>query len=68
MLERAKMAAAFHFLQAGPKMIWQFGELGYDIDINYISRLAEKPLPWGEGNLEYYEYDAIMMLTPQFWS
>lgn len=54
-LERLKMGAAFHFLQSGPKMLWQFGELGYDIDINYIDRLAEKPLPWGEGNLGYYE-------------
>lgn len=54
-LERLKMAAAFHFLQPGPKMIWQFGELGYDIDINYLGRLGEKPLPWGEGNLGYYE-------------
>jgi len=28
-LDRLKMAGAFHFLLPGPKMIWQFGELGY---------------------------------------
>ncbi len=28
-LDRLKMAAAFHFLLPGPKMLWQFGELGY---------------------------------------
>lgn len=55
LLERAKMGAAFHLLQAGPKMIWQFGELGYDIDIDYNERTGEKPLVWGDGNLGYYE-------------
>ena len=29
-LNRMKMAAAFFLLTPGPKMIWQFGELGYD--------------------------------------
>lgn len=28
-LERQKMAGAFFFLWPGPKMLWQFGELGY---------------------------------------
>ena len=54
-LERAKMAAAFHLLQSGPKMIWQFGELGYDIPINYNGRTGEKPLVWGTESLGYYE-------------
>jgi 1,4-alpha-glucan branching enzyme len=54
-LERAKMAAAFFFTLPGPKMLWQFGELGYDIDINFNGRVGNKPLPWGEGNLGYYE-------------
>lgn len=31
----------------GPKMIWQFGELGYDYSINYNGdRTAEKPVVW----------------------
>ncbi|MFM6936587.1 MAG: hypothetical protein ACKOXH_02725, partial [Aquirufa sp.] len=33
-LERMKMAAATFFTIPGPKMIWQFGELGYDVSIN----------------------------------
>ncbi|MEL6656427.1 MAG: alpha-amylase family glycosyl hydrolase [Bacteroidota bacterium] len=55
MYERVKMAAAFAFLIPGPKMMWQFDELGYDIDINFNGRVGNKPLPWGEGGLGYYE-------------
>ncbi len=55
MYERVKMAAAFTFLFTGPKMIWQFDELGYDIDINLNGRLGRKPLPWGNAGLGYYE-------------
>src|SRR2546430_6688295 len=32
-LKRNEMAAAFCFMMPGPKMIWQFGELGYDYSI-----------------------------------
>jgi len=45
-LKRIKLAAAFFFTVPGPKMIWQFGELGYDISIDYNGRLSEKPLRW----------------------
>jgi len=55
MYERMKLAAAFTYLYPGPKMIWQFDELGYDIDINFNGRTGNKPLPWGEGGLGYYE-------------
>lgn len=55
MYERVKMAAAFTFLFPGPKMMWQFDELGYDIDIDYKGRLGRKPLPWGPDGLGYYE-------------
>lgn len=55
MMERAKMAAAFNLLQPGTKMIWQFDELGYDVDINYKGRIGVKPLPWGKDGLGYYE-------------
>ncbi len=34
-LNRIKLAAAFYFTIPGPKMIWQFGELGYDYSIFY---------------------------------
>ena len=53
--ERVKMAAAFAYLFPGPKMMWQFDELGYDIDINFNGRVGRKPLPWGANGLGYYE-------------
>ena len=45
-LERVKMAGAFFFLIPGPKMIWQFGELGYDYSIDYNGRVGNKPIRW----------------------
>jgi 1,4-alpha-glucan branching enzyme len=45
-LKRAEMAAAFFFAIPGPKMIWQFGELGYDVNIDYNGRTGEKPIKW----------------------
>ena len=54
-LERVKLASAFYYTVPGPKMIWQFGELGYDIDINFNGRVGRKPLPWGPNGLGYYE-------------
>jgi hypothetical protein len=53
--ERMKMTAAFAYLFPGPKMIWQFDELGYDIDINFNGRTGRKPLPWGDEGIGYYE-------------
>lgn len=55
MFERVKMAYAFNFLQPGPKMIWQFDELAYDIDINFNGRVGRKPYVWGAGSLNYYK-------------
>ena len=54
-LERIKLAAAFYFLIPGPKMIWQFGELGYDYSINYPCmtsdcRVDPKPIRWDYKN------------------
>jgi hypothetical protein len=45
-LERMKMAAATFLTIPGPKMIWQFGELGYDVSINENGRTGTKPLKW----------------------
>lgn len=53
-IERLKTNAAFFLTLPGPKMIWQFGELGYDIDINYNGRVGNKPLPWGSASTGYY--------------
>lgn len=45
-LNRMKMAAALQFMIPGPKMIWQFGEFGYDVSINSNGRTGSKPLLW----------------------
>jgi hypothetical protein len=53
-LKRMELTAAFGLLTPGPKMIWQFGELGYDFSINYCTdgtvnsncRTGNKPIRW----------------------
>jgi len=45
-LSRAALTAALFIPVPGPKMIWQFGELGYDISIDQNGRTGEKPLHW----------------------
>ncbi len=49
-LGRIKLASAFYYSIPGPKMIWQFGELGYDYSINYNGRTGNKPIKW-----DYYQ-------------
>jgi 1,4-alpha-glucan branching enzyme len=45
-LERSKAAAALFFAYPGPKMLWQFGEFGYDVSIDFNGRTGLKPLKW----------------------
>lgn len=45
-LERMKALAAIFFSYPGPKMLWQFGEFGYDVSINFNDRVGNKPLKW----------------------
>lgn len=50
-LRRIGMSTLFHTIVPGPKMYWQFGELGYDYSINWPSdtdsdRLTPKPPKW----------------------
>lgn len=45
-LDRTQAAATFLLISPGPKMIWQFGEFGYDISIDENGRTGEKPLKW----------------------
>ena len=61
-LARMELSACFNLPLPGPKMIWQFGELGYDYSINTCSdgvtisedcRVAAKPVKW-----EYREVPA----------
>jgi 1,4-alpha-glucan branching enzyme len=70
-LNRSKMATTFFMMLAGPKMIWQFGELGYDISIDQNTRVGEKPVLWS-----YYDdsrrkdlfnvYKALLKLRAQY--
>ena len=46
-LARVPLQTAFVVMMPGPKMIWQFGEFGYDIHINHNGRTGRKPIPWG---------------------
>ena len=48
-LARTEAAAVILMTLPGPKMIWQFGELGYDYELN-DDRLAHKPPRW-----DYYD-------------
>lgn len=50
-LDRMKTMGAT-FLIPGPKMLWQFGELGYDYSIDFNGRTGNKPIPW---DLGYHE-------------
>lgn len=43
--QRMKQNAAFFFMIPGPKMLWQFGEFGYDLELNN-DRLGIKPTQW----------------------
>lgn len=53
-LDRVKAAALFFYTIPGPKMLWQFGEMGYDESINRCPdgtisedcRVAAKPAKW----------------------
>lgn len=45
-LARIRLASTFFYTIPGPKMLWQFGELGYDYSIDYNGRLGEKPVRW----------------------
>jgi 1,4-alpha-glucan branching enzyme len=55
-LDRVEMAAALFYTVPGPKMLWQFGERGYDYSINRCPdgtidpncRLAPKPSRWND--------------------
>lgn len=48
------MTGAFFYMGPGPKMLWQFGELGFDFSINRCTdgtvnnncRLDKKPIRW----------------------
>ncbi len=61
-LERMALAGVFFFTIPGPKMIWQFGELGYDYSIDYDCRVCNKPIRW-----DYYD-TGVRRRVYQLWS
>lgn len=79
-LKRAALSAAFYIPLPGPKMIWQFGELGYDYSINACTdgvtisndcRVAEKPIRWdyadNTARKELYNvYSKLVTLKTQY--
>ncbi|MDD5766176.1 MAG: alpha-amylase family glycosyl hydrolase [Candidatus Marinimicrobia bacterium] len=58
-LNRIKLDMAFFLTLPGPKMIWQFEELGYDFSIELNGRTGEKPIHWDyfddENRLKLYK-------------
>jgi len=56
-LNRMKLAGAFFFTYPGAKMLWQLGELGYDISIDDPCRLCAKDPNW-----QYYQDDLRLKL------
>lgn len=70
-LERSQLATAFFLSLAGPKMIWQFGELGYDVSIDQNGRVGEKPVLWNylddAKRLKLFDvYSAMLALRRQY--
>ncbi|HSG68756.1 MAG TPA: alpha-amylase family glycosyl hydrolase, partial [Bacteroidales bacterium] len=63
-LDRIRLISTFFYTVPGPKMIWQFGELGYDYSIDYNGRLGEKPVRWDyyQDWRRRYNYDFIAAL------
>lgn len=72
-LERMKAASLMLFTIPGPKMLWQFGELGYDESINRCEngtvdegcRVSPKPVHWdyreNEQRHKLYQHIAELM-------
>ncbi len=64
-LKRAELAGAFIFTIPGPKMIWQFEELGYDVSIDDPCRVCEKPILWNyydeENRNDLYKFFSVFI-------
>ncbi len=77
-LDRMALSTAFFYTVPGPKMLWQFGEMGYDYSINHCTdgtvdpgcRLANKPIRWDYLNDPdradlYNKFSGLMWLRRQ---
>ena len=59
-LARIELASAFFFTVPGPKMLWQFGEIGYDKSI-FICSNGTLPTPYGNDQCK-------LSAKPPVWS
>jgi hypothetical protein len=72
-LKRVELLSGFFYMAPGPKMLWEFGELGYDFSINRCTdgsinnncRLSNKPIRWDYKNVaeRKHLYDLIANLN-----
>ena len=70
-LGRMELAGALFFTVPGPKMLWQFGELGYDNSINDPCRVCNKPILWNyfsdaDRQRLYYAWAAMIDLRKTY--
>jgi len=78
-LNRIKLASTFFYPIPGPKMIWQFGELGYGFSINFpcvnpctdgANRTGQKPIRWDYLNdprrRSLYEHTRALIALKRF--
>ncbi|MCX6227422.1 MAG: alpha-amylase family glycosyl hydrolase [Bacteroidia bacterium] len=70
-LQRMELDANFFIPIPGPKMIWMFGELGYDYSINFNGRVGAKPVRWDYLNdyrrkRVYQVYSALNRLKMEY--
>lgn len=63
-IKRIAGASAIFYSIPGPKMLWQFGELGYDYSIDFNGRTGEKPIRWDYQNhwMRRHLYDVTASL------
>jgi hypothetical protein len=79
-LKRMEQAATFLLTMPGPKLIWEFGELGYDFSINRCvngtinnnCRLDPKPIRWDylqvvQRKRLYDIYSSLLKLRAHAW-
>lgn len=45
-MKQLEVNAALFFTVPGPKLMWQFGEMGYDVSIDHNGRTGRKPIRW----------------------
>ncbi len=70
-LRRMAQIAAFWATVPGPKMMWQFQELGYDYPIEFGCRTCPKPIRWNylqdtRRQLLYKKFAAIINLKTKY--